>query len=106
MKAAVSRTKRQYGATTAARYYVTSVKHERRCAACGFRLRPGADMVYRHCGPVTLCVSCAEGDPLVEYRPSVRWEVRRRDDVRKRAERANRKPRVGGVAMTDERPAD
>ena len=77
MKAAVARTKRQYSDSTAARYLLTAVKHQCRCAACGFRMVPGGDMVYRRLGPVTLCVSCADADPLVDYRPSIRWEQRR-----------------------------
>jgi hypothetical protein len=78
MKAAVARTKRQYSDSTAARYFLTAVKHECRCSACGRRLRPGGDLVYRRLGPVTLCVPCADEDPLVEYRPSIRWEQRKR----------------------------
>jgi hypothetical protein len=41
-------------------------------------------MVYRHQGPVTLCVPHADEDPLVDYRTSVKWEQRRKRGRRKR----------------------
>jgi hypothetical protein len=56
------------------RYYLTRVKRECRCSACGTKLRIGGDIVFRKAGPVTLCVRCADRDPLVDYRPSLRWE--------------------------------
>ena len=34
-------------------------------------------MVFRKEGPVTLCVPCADRDPLVDYRLSQRWEKER-----------------------------
>lgn len=56
------------------RYYLTKVRYDCRCSSCGTKLRKRADMVYRHLGPVTLCLCCADRDPLVAYRLSVRWE--------------------------------
>jgi hypothetical protein len=76
-KIAVAKAKREHRDVMEKRYYRTLVKHPCRCAARGCRLRVGDEMVYKHHGPVTLCVSCAEGDPLVEYRTSIRWEQRR-----------------------------
>jgi hypothetical protein len=59
-------------------YYLTTVRYDCRCQACGAKLRKRADMVYRQLGPVTLCVPCADRDSLVDYRPSLRWERARR----------------------------
>ncbi len=81
-KIAVAQVKRQHGAVMRTRYYLTKVKSDCRCCACGGKLRAGADMVYRHDGPVTLCVLCADRDPLVEYRPSIRWERKRLERTR------------------------
>ena len=83
-KVAIASTKRQHSATMAGRYYLTKVKRACRCSSCGDRLRVKADMVYRHDGPVTLCVRCADKDPLVDYRTSVRWE---REQARRRQTR-------------------
>lgn len=83
-KAAVAQTKRKHSAAMASRYYLTKVKHACRCSSCGTKLRVKADMVYRHDGPVMLCVRCADRDPLVDYRLSLRWE---RDRARRRAGR-------------------
>ncbi len=76
-KAAVAKTKRQHRPEMASRYYLTKVKHPCRCSSCGCKLAVRADMVYRHDGPVTLCVRCADRDPLVDYRLSQRWEKER-----------------------------
>jgi hypothetical protein len=91
-KAAIASTKRQYSTGMDTRYYLTLVKHPCRCKSCGGKLGPGADMVYRHTGPVTLCVPCADRDPLVEYRPSLRWEQRKGADLERRARKAAKKP--------------
>jgi hypothetical protein len=74
-KAAIRATKGEHRATMEARYYLTKVKRDCCCSACGAKLRFGADMVFRTAGPVTLCVGCADRDPLVDYRPSLRWEA-------------------------------
>jgi hypothetical protein len=41
-------------------------------------------MVYRHEPREALCVACADKDPAVDWRPSVRWE-RERTTRRKKA---------------------
>ena len=76
-KAAVAQVKREHSGVMRTRYYRTKVKRACRCSACGCKLAVGADMVYRHDGPVTLCVRCADADPLVDYRLSQRWEKER-----------------------------
>jgi hypothetical protein len=76
-KSAVAQVKREHGATLAARYYLTKVKRGSRCSSCGGKLAVKADMVYRHDGPVMLCVRCADRDPLVDYRLSQRWAKER-----------------------------
>ncbi len=63
-------------AETATRYWLVQVKHDCRCVACGGHLRKDAEMVFRKNGAVKLCVSCADRDPLVVYRPSAAWEAR------------------------------
>ena len=76
-KIAGTRAKREHGDVMATRYYLTLVKRPARCSGCGKHLLVGDDMVYRHQGPVTLCVPCADDDPLVDYRKSARWEQQR-----------------------------
>jgi hypothetical protein len=68
----VAKTKRDYADVMRERYYRIWVKRDCRCSGCGRRLRarpangrPRDRMVFRKEGPVTLCVPCAEGDPLV-----------------------------------------
>jgi hypothetical protein len=73
-KAATRKIKAEYSDVMRVRYYLLPAKHECRCAACGTRLRRGAETVYRKLGPVVLCRPCADADPLVEYRMSMRWE--------------------------------
>jgi hypothetical protein len=77
---AVAQAKRTHGEVMRARYYLTLAKRACRCSACGGRLAPGVDIVYRRDGPVVLCVFCADRDPLVEYRPSARWERAKRKE--------------------------
>jgi hypothetical protein len=91
-KAAIYATKGQYADLTKARYYLTKVKKECRCSACGAKLRFGADMVYRKLGPVTLCARCADRDPLVDYRTSLRWEKAKAADPHERARRRRNRP--------------
>jgi hypothetical protein len=74
---AAAKAKRAHGDVMRERYYLTEVKRPCRCSACGRRLREGAEFVFRKLGPVTLCVPCADRDPLVEYRTSRRWEEKR-----------------------------
>jgi hypothetical protein len=79
--------RREYADLIRARYYRTDVKRDCRCVACGRRLRGRRDeMVYSKAGAhgvssssssVTLCVPCADDDPLIDYRTSFRWEQRR-----------------------------
>lgn len=75
---AIATTKRQNVVVMRSRYYLTTVKRVCRCSSCGAKLRLGDDMVFRKDGPVTLCVRCAEADPLIDYRPSLRWEKEQR----------------------------
>jgi hypothetical protein len=73
-KAAIRAVKNEHGDVMAERYYLTRVKRECQCSSCGSKLRVNTDMVFRKSGPVTLCVRCADNDPLVDYRLSTRWE--------------------------------
>ncbi len=84
-KAAVAKVKREHGAVMRTRYYLTKVKRDCCCSAHGGVLRVGEEMVYRHDGRVTLCVPCADKDPLIDYRLSLRWEkeAKRKMDSRR-----------------------
>jgi hypothetical protein len=73
-KAAQAGAQRAHSDKTRSRYYLTKIERDCRCSSCGWKLRVGGDMVYRKAGPVTLCHPCADRDPLVDYRPSLRWE--------------------------------
>ena len=84
LKIAVTKAKREHGDAMATRYYRTITKRPCQCSARGCRLRSGDDMVYRHNGKVTLCIACADADPLVDYRTSTKWE-QRRERQRKKA---------------------
>jgi hypothetical protein len=81
-RASIRATKDEYRQRMESRYYLTKVKRECRCSACGMKLRFGTDLVYRKLGPVTLCLRCADRDPLVDYRPSLRWEKARAPERR------------------------
>jgi hypothetical protein len=85
---AVSAARAKHSAKTAVKHYLRHVRRDCRCASCGGYLRRGAEMIYRHSGPVTLCVPCADRDPLVSYVPSARWEMRKRQEVRAKARKA------------------
>ena len=74
VKIAVAKSKREHGEVMSTRYYRTLVKRPARCSACGKHLRVGDEMVYRHNGPVTLCIRHADEDPLVAGRTSAKWE--------------------------------
>ena len=73
-KIAVAKTRREHAELIARRWFLTIAKRTSRCTGCGRLLRPEGEIVYRHEGRLTMCVPCADADPLVEYRPSVRWE--------------------------------
>jgi hypothetical protein len=76
-KIAVANAKREHRNVMETRYYLTLTKRPASCSARGCRLRVGDEMVYRHNGQVTLCVKCADSDPHVDYRTSLRWEQQR-----------------------------
>lgn len=76
-KAAVAQVKRERSDVMRTRYYRTPVKRACRCSGCGRQLKERQEMVFRKDGPVTLCVPCADRDPLVDYRLSQRWEKER-----------------------------
>jgi hypothetical protein len=91
-RVAVQSARSKHSKETSVKYYLRHVKHDCRCKACGGHLRRGLEMVYRHNGAVTLCVSCADRDPLVTYTPSVHWERRKARGARRRAEKVSGRP--------------
>jgi hypothetical protein len=70
--------------SSSGRWWLTVVTSTTCCAVCGGVLRNGCDMVYRHTPREARCTSCAEG---LSYRPSARWEWRKRREVQQRAEK-------------------
>lgn len=83
-KIAIRTAKTKNAARISTRYFLTIVTRETQCRSCGARLRLHADFVYCRNNSVCLCTGCADRDPLISYRPSLRWE---------RARRKNRRPR-------------
>ena len=77
-RAAITGTKARHAEDTHNRYFLTIVMRQTRCCACGKHLRETTDFIYKKTGPVCLCTFCADRDPLVRYRPSLRWENARR----------------------------
>jgi hypothetical protein len=74
--AAAQRESRRTG-SSAGKWWLTIVKQTTCCARHGGVLHEGTEMVYRHTPREALCVACAERDPAIRWRPSVRWEERR-----------------------------
>jgi hypothetical protein len=68
-----AQTEARQSGSSARRRLLTIVRQKTCCAACGWILKPGADMVYRHEPREALCVRCADRDRL-KYRPSLHWE--------------------------------
>jgi hypothetical protein len=56
-------------------------------------------MVYRREPGESLCVACADRDPAVRWRPSVRWERKGAEAAKRRAEKAAKRPGVEGVRL-------
>ena len=85
-RAVVNAAKGTWSVATAARYYLRDAKRPGRCAARGCVIRRGDQIVYRHKPRLTLCLSCAQGDPLIspEVRLSVRSKLRRPPDAVRR----------------------
>ena len=85
---AVSNAVQQRTPATEARWFLTPVRRHAVCGSCAGRLHWPSDMVYRHKPLVMLCVACADADPGVSYRPSVRWE---REELRRRGKELRRR---------------
>jgi hypothetical protein len=100
-KGAIAAAKAKYQPATAARWFLTPVVVGCACARCGGVLRKGRDMVYRHAPRTSLCVLCAQDDPTIRYRPSLRWSAKRNRErpgttTKDAAEAA---PSSGGVSL-------
>lgn len=76
------------------KWWLTIVTKKASCNRHGDVLAEGRPMVYRHVPREVLCVPCADSDPSVTYRPSVRWERRRQADAARRGARARRAARA------------
>jgi hypothetical protein len=85
--AGAQRESRRTGSSTR-KWWLTVVSRHTCCARCSGGLRAGRPMIYRRSPQESLCLSCAEGDPTVKYRPSTRWEEQRSSSRKKRSSRA------------------
>ena len=63
---------------SARRWFLTVAKKPGRHSCCGTGFERGAEIVYRHEPREIRCLSCADRDPECSYRPSIRWERKRR----------------------------
>ncbi len=63
--------------SAAGRWWLTVAVRDGCCARCAGVIRAGRECVYRHRPGELLCVSCAQNDPNVRWRPSLRWERER-----------------------------
>jgi hypothetical protein len=61
-------------------WWLTFATRPASCNRCGGKLRQDREIVYRHVPCEVLCVSCARAASL-SFRPSLRWERRRRARV-------------------------
>jgi hypothetical protein len=59
---------------TAARWFLTIAKRPGKCACCGHEFRRGAEIVFRFEPRDLRCLRCADRDPEIRYRASLRWE--------------------------------
>jgi hypothetical protein len=75
--AAAQRQSRRTG-SSAGKWWLTVVSKNTCCARCDGALREDRPMIYRREPGESLCLPCAERDPAVKARPSVRWEQMRR----------------------------
>jgi hypothetical protein len=66
------------------KWWLTIATKHASCNRCAGMLREGREIVYRHVPGEVLCTSCAESDPSVSYRPSVRWVRTKHPGVRPR----------------------
>jgi hypothetical protein len=71
--------RREQRSRYADRHYLTIASRAACCNRCGGSLRDGAECVYRHTPKQILCVTCADVE-RISYRPSMRWERRRKSD--------------------------
>lgn len=85
--------KRSIAKNASRNWYLTVVGRDSSCGRCGGRLKRDREMVYRHEPRSMLCVTCAEADGNIHYRPSQRWEKTHGKRKRK-VERAARGARV------------
>lgn len=70
---ATQRTARASG-SSAGKWWLTIATRDGCCACHGGILREGREIVYRHSPGEVLCVLCAEADPTIKPKPSIRWE--------------------------------
>jgi hypothetical protein len=74
--------------SSAGKWWLTVATRDGCCARCSGVFRIGREIVYRHRPMVSLCCACAENDPTIKPRPSLRWE--RTYGRRRRAARRGR----------------
>jgi hypothetical protein len=72
--------------SSASKWWLTIATRDGCCASCGGVFRVGREIVYRHRPMEARCCACAEDDPTIKPRPSLRWEAtygRRRSKSRR-----------------------
>jgi hypothetical protein len=74
---AAQRTARASG-SSAGKWWLTIATRNGCCARCSGVFRVRHEIVYRHRPMASLCCACAQNDPAIKPRPSLRWERARR----------------------------
>jgi hypothetical protein len=74
---------------TAKRWFRIDVRKPARCAQCDVPLRKKAEAIYRREPREIRCVGCGERmEDSKNWKPSAAWEMRRRDEFRRRNEKS------------------
>jgi hypothetical protein len=63
---------------SANQWFLTVAKQAGKFTCCGGGFERGAEIVYRHEPKELRCLRCADRDPECSYRPSIRWERKKR----------------------------
>jgi hypothetical protein len=73
--------------SSAGKWWLTIATRDCCCARCRGIHRIGREIVFRYRPKEVLCVLCAEADPTIKPKPSLRWEHNRDGHRRERPQR-------------------